>query len=66
MTNKTIFSDSFAVEDIRKVREHFVMRHTDKNGHFDWDVATTETEEGAARVLTEISRIRAERNIDIK
>jgi len=59
-------SDSFNVEDIRKLRDDFDRRHTDENGNIDWEGATTETEEGAARVLAKISRIRAEKGISFK
>jgi len=50
---------SFTVDDIRKVRIDFVNRYTDKNGRFDWDVSTIETENSAAKIIVEINRIRA-------
>jgi len=62
----TIANDSFTVEDIRRLRDDFDRRHTDKNGKIDWERATAETEEGAAKVLAKIARIRAEREISFK
>ena len=59
-------SDSFTVEDIRKLRDDFDRRHTDENGNIDWEGATSEIEEGAAEVLAKISHIRAEKGICFK
>jgi len=52
-------ASSFTVDDIRKVRIDFVNRYTDKNGRFDWDASTIETENSAAKIIAEINRIRA-------
>jgi len=59
-------SDSFTVEDIRILRDDFDRRYTDENGNIDWEGATAETEEGAARILAKISRIRVEKGISFK
>ena len=58
--------DSFTVEDIRKLRDDFDRRYTDEGGNIDWEMATAKTEEGAAKVLAKISRIRAESGISFK
>ena len=63
---KIKISDSFTVEDIRKVRNDFVKRHTDESGKFNWDRATSETEESAEKVRAEIARIRTELNLNNK
>ena len=59
-------SDSFTVEDIRKLRDDFDRRYTDENGKIDWDGATAEIEKGAAITRAEIARIRAEQGISFK
>jgi hypothetical protein len=59
-------SDSFAADDIRRLRDEFDKRYTNENGVIDWKGATAETEAGAERVRAEIARIRVERNINIK
>jgi hypothetical protein len=59
-------SDSFTVEDIRKLRDDFDKRHTDANGKIDWDGAAIEIEKGAASVRAEIARIRSELNLNVK
>jgi hypothetical protein len=61
MKMKDNHSNSFTVEDIRKLRDDFDKRFTDENGNIDWAGATAETEKGAARVLAELDRIRSER-----
>ena len=59
----TKVSDNFAVEDIRRLRDDYHNRYTDKDGNFDWDRATVETEKKAAAVRAEIARIRAEKMV---
>ena len=53
------FPDSFTVEDIRRNRDEFSARHTDKNGEIDWEGVFAETEKGAAIVRAELEQIRA-------
>ena len=51
---------NLSVGDIRRLRDDFDKRHTRADGTFDWDSANAETEAGAARVIADIARIRAE------
>ncbi|MDR1532556.1 MAG: hypothetical protein LBS62_10340 [Clostridiales bacterium] len=57
-------SDNFTIEDIRKLRDDYARRHTDESGHFDWNEATSEIEDGAAAVRAEIARIRSKRDLN--
>ena len=61
MTVKT--TGTFAVEDIRRLRDNFDRRYTDDKGNIDWDGATAEIERGAASIRAEIARIRTERGL---
>ena len=51
-------SDSFTLEDIRKIRDDKARRYTDENGKIDWDGLNAETEKGASLVRAEIACIR--------
>ena len=61
MASKVQISAQFTLDDIRKLRDDFSLRHTDASGRIDWVGAAEEQRKGAEIALAEVMRIRKEK-----